>query len=143
MSPRVSTRFGSKQLGLNELRGNGPTVEGYIGSTTDGRVGVHDLGDALLPCAVGPGDQDRHVRTRHSTGELYGPFHRLRLEHGAAQVVFRGQGLSPPPPPALQTVAFASGFSQLEKILNCREEPIVIPRLAHVVRRTGLHELHS
>ncbi len=107
---------------------------------TDG-VGLDDLGDAFLAGAVRARDQHRNVGARDLAGELDDALGRRRRENESAQIVLRIERLAALAALLAHARDLARRLGKLEKILDRREQLVVVPRFGEIVGRAGLDEL--
>jgi len=103
---------------------------------------VHDLRDALLTRAVGAADEHTHIGACDAAGQLDNALHRIRGEYNAAKIVLLRQTLAPAALFFLQSLVLARRLRQLQEILDRRQQLVIIPGLADVIRRARLDQLH-
>jgi hypothetical protein len=139
---RERARFSAEQLRLHQLAWQRAEVHLEERLVAHGGVGLHDVREHFLACAVRAGDEDRYVRMRNVRGRGHQRVHGIAPINDAAEVIPLRQ-LGPRFVALLMDGArLVLRASQVQQISHGGEQPCVVPRLGDVVRRTGLHQLH-
>ena len=103
---------------------------------------MHDLRNALLARAVRAADEHAHIGAGHAAGQLDHALHRIRGKYNAAKIVLLRQAFASTALLFLQSLALARRLRQLQQILDRRQQLVIVPGLADVIRRARLDELH-
>ena len=140
---RVGPSFRAEQFRLDELGGNRAAVHGDKWTRAYGRVGMHDLRNALLAGAVRARDQHSNIGASDAAGEFHDALHGIGGEDDAAKIVLLRQTLAPAALLCLQPLLLSGGLRQFQQVLDGRQQLVVVPGLADVIRGARFHQLHG
>ncbi len=108
----------------------------------DARVDLCDVGQDLLPGAIGPRDQYWHIGVRYLRCHGNERVHRIAFIHDSTKVEAFRKVPSSFLPLVTQLLRFGTRGSQIQQVAHCGEQTCVVPRFGNVIGRACAHQFH-